>query len=395
MKFRVPYSRPYIGDADVAAVSAVLLSGSIAAGEYVEQFESEVAKFVNSSDAVAFSSATAALHSVFAYYAGKAIGDDTPVVLVPDITFTATANAAIAAGLEVELVDVDAETGFVDGETVKQACARIREKNPSKEILLVLVFIAGHVYDLTDISELVKDYGVHVIEDASHAFGSRYRSGEPVGSCKYAECSIFSSHAVKCFTTGEGGTVVANDTSLIEFVRLFRSHGIVRPSESKTPWNYDQPSFGLNYRMTDFAAALGLSQLSAYTDFRKRRLDVVENFYIPLFESAEIRMIGMSVIQESSNHLCIGRLKNLTREDRDEYICSARAKGIELNFHYPPLHQLTFHSERVFHRHPGAECSNSLSFSSQIVSFPLFVGMSSDHLRGISDFIINSRGSRL
>ncbi len=311
----IPYGRQTVSEEDIKSVEAVLRSDFLTQGPRVEEFEEAVAERVEARHAVAFSSATAALHG--AAWVASQEGFRRPVV--PDLTFIATFNAPAYVGLKPHIADVDDSTWNLDFATV-----------PRRADLLLPVHFAGLPVDLRGMPNRIARKSCFVIEDASHALGATTPYG-PVGNNFFSDLTCFSFHPVKPITTGEGGMVTTNDESFRDALREFRSHGIVR-TPSAGAWTYDVRTLGFNYRMSDLHAALGLSQLSRLDSFLKVREHISERYRQQL---AGLPLRFQSIDQEgfsSANHLFAVRLADRNRVYREMH-----DQGIRVQVHYVPL----------------------------------------------------------
>lgn len=308
----IPYGRQSISPADIAAVEAVLQSDWLTQGPAVPAFEDAVAARVGAKYAVAYSSATAALHGAAAA-AGLATGR---TVHTSPITFIASANCARYVGAQPALLDIDPGTWNIDTSLV------------TDEIdALVPVHFAGLAMEL---SQLPHRPAV-VIEDAAHALGATSASG-PVGNCAHSDMAVFSFHPVKPITTGEGGMVTTNDASLAEALRRFRSHGIVRTIEPDT-WEYNAESIGFNYRMTDIQAALGLSQLARLDSFIERRNELADRYRELLSDLPVDLPPAVRPGAVHGYHLFVIGVDN-----RRAVFRQLRQAGIGVQVHYVPVH---------------------------------------------------------
>src|SRR5688572_12866452 len=235
-QIRLPYGRQSIDDADVAAVVAALRADWITSGPRVEEFERAIANVVDAPHAVAVSSGTAALHTaVFA--AGVGRGDE---VIVPPLTFAATANAVLYEGATPVFADVRPDTLSLD-----PACAAAAVTSRTRAV--VGVDYAGQPCDDVALSALARARDLFFIEDAAHALGAR-RGGQPAG-CG-ADIAAFSFHPVKHVTTGEGGAMTTANAKLAERARRFRNHGVESTPASRADWRYEMVDLGFNYRLT-------------------------------------------------------------------------------------------------------------------------------------------------
>ena len=273
----LPYGRQLIEDDDVAAVVKVLRGDYLTGGPAVQAFERGLIDVTGARHAIAVGSGTAALH-VAAMTLDLKAGDQ---VIVPTVTFLATANAARYVGADVVFADVDADTGLMGLEQLAEAMQRA----PSARAVFP-VHLGGQVADPVGIKKVARDAGLKILEDACHAIGTRFADNKqtPVGACAHSDMCIFSFHPVKAIAMGEGGAVTTNSDVLAERLRAFRNHGMVRePSKFLDkaqaftsdgvahPWYYEMHEFGFNYRASDLQCALGRSQLGKLGRFVERR----------------------------------------------------------------------------------------------------------------------------
>ena len=272
----IPYSCQQIDDDDIAAVVAVLRSEYLTQGPAISEFERVFAQLHGVAHAVAVSNATAGLHIACL---ALGVGPGSRVWTSPN-SFLASANAALYCGASIDFVDIDPVTRNL---SVAALAARLEAAARSGSLpqVLIPVDFSGLPCDLREMRALADRYGFAIVEDASHATGAQYL-GAPVGSA-WADCSVFSFHAVKVVTTAEGGLVTTRSPALAERLRLLRSHGMTRDPAllrrvPEGPWVYEQQALGFNYRMTDLQAALGLSQLKRLPAMHARRIALADRY---------------------------------------------------------------------------------------------------------------------
>ena len=258
----IPYSRQSISQSDIDAVIEVLKSDWLTQGPLIDAFESAVASYCKSQvSAVAFSSATAALHAACS---ALGVGKGDLVWTVPN-TFVASANCAIYCGASVDFVEIDAQSWTMCPNALHEKLISA-QKNGRLPKVIIPVHFAGVCAEMKSINAIAEGFGVRIIEDASHA--SAQYNNSAVGCCDYSDITVFSFHPVKMITTGEGGMVTTRDDSLKRSMQLFRSHGVSRNREDfrnadTGPWSYQQVGLSFNYRMNEIAAALGCYSLKA------------------------------------------------------------------------------------------------------------------------------------
>ena len=360
----LPYGRQAIGEDDIQAVVDVLRSDWLTTGPKVGEFEEAFAAWVGARHAVSFSSGTAALHgAVFA--AGLKPGDEA---ITTPMTFAATANCVLYQGATPVFADVTADTLNLDPERV---AARITPRTRA----ILPVDYAGHPADLDAILELAARHEVVVIEDACHALGAEHR-GRRVGSV--ADMTVFSFHPVKHLTTGEGGMVTTDRADYAETLRRFRNHGIssdARQRQSAGQWHYEMMLLGFNYRLTDIACALGLSQLKKLEANLLRRQEIAAHYAIAFRELAGVTPHPVRAEVNPAWHLYPIRL-NLEKLSvtRARIFRALRAENIGVNVHYIPVHRHPYYRDRFGYR--GGEYPVAEDAYERLISLPMFPGMS-------------------
>ncbi|MFZ0770749.1 MAG: UDP-4-amino-4,6-dideoxy-N-acetyl-beta-L-altrosamine transaminase [Candidatus Sulfotelmatobacter sp.] len=365
-KTLLPYGRQSIGEDDIQAVVNVLRSDWLTTGPKVAEFEEAFAAWVGAKHAVSFSSGTAALHGA-AFAAGLKPGDEA---ITTPMTFAATANCVLYQGAAPVFADVSSDTLNLDPEL---AAARVTSRTRA----VLPVDYAGHPADLDAIQELAARHGLIVIEDACHALGAEYQ-GRRTGSI--ADMTVFSFHPVKHLATGEGGMVTTGRADFAETLRRFRNHGIssdARQRQTEGQWHYEMVLLGFNYRLTDIACALGLSQLNRLEKNLSRRREIAARYAAAFRDVAGIALPGVRAGVNPAWHLYPIRL-NLERltADRGRIFRALRAENIGVNVHYIPVHLHPYYRDRFGHRvgeYPVAEDAYR-----RLISLPMFHGMTED-----------------
>lgn len=358
----IPYGRQYIDDADVAAVAEVLRSDWLTTGPLVSRFETQFAEFVGAQHAVAVSNGTAALHlSILA--AGIGPGDE---VIVPALTFAASANCARYAGADVVFADVDERTLTVNPDHV---AALITPRTRA----IVAVDYAGLPADLDSLLALCNKHKLLLIEDACHAPGAEYR-GRKVGSI--AHMSAFSFHPVKHLTTGEGGMVTTQDAELASRLQRLRNHGIAtdhRQREQLGTWAYDMVDLGFNYRLNDIQCALGISQLRKLPDSLARRRQLAAR-YAQLLANLDVTLQSQPGERLNAWHLFPIRVPGESpAELRARVFARLRADKIGVNVHYLPVY---LHSYYRNLGHRAGLCPVAEHAYDGLLSLPMWFGLS-------------------
>jgi perosamine synthetase len=360
----LPYARQSVDEDDIAAVEAVLRSDWLTTGPKVPEFEAAMARRVGAAHGVAVSSGTAALHAAM-HALDIQPGDE---VVVPAMTFASTANAVVFEQGVPRFADVDPETLLLDP---TDAEARITERTRA----IVAVDYAGHPADYEALRTIATRHGLALVADACHALGSWYQ-GKAVGSL--ADLTAFSFHPVKHVTTGEGGMVTTDDAALAERMSRFRNHGITtdhRARDRAGSWFYEMVELGVNYRLTDFQAALGISQLTKLDGWLSRRRAIAGRYDEAFADVAGVTPLTVRSDVEHAYHLYVVQLELAhLRGGRAEVYRALRDEGIGVNVHYIPVHLHPYYRER-FGTEPGL-CPNAEQAYDRILTLPLFPGMS-------------------
>ena len=365
----LPYGRQSIDETDIAAVVAALRSDWLTTGPRVAEFEDAFARAVGAREAVAVSSGTAALHaSLAALEVGP--GDE---VIVPALTFAASANAAVYQGATPVFADVEADTLLVDHRCVAALIG-------SRTRAIVAVDYAGQPCDYTELRRVTGR--LPLVADACHALGASDR-GRPVGTL--AELSTFSLHPVKHVTSGEGGMVTTESPELAARMRTFRNHGITtdhRQREQAGHWEYDMPELGFNYRLTDIQCALGRSQLARLTDWIARRRTIAARYDAALADLAGVSPLRTRSGAVHAYHLYVVQLDEARiGADRASVFRALRALGIGVNVHYRPVHLHSFY-RRQFGYGPGL-CPVAEREYTRILTLPLFPAMTDEDVEDV------------
>jgi perosamine synthetase len=361
-KSLLPYGRQQLDDADIAAVVEVLKSDWLTTGPKVAEFEERFAAWVGARHAVSFSSGTAALHGT-AFAAGLGPGDEA---ITTPMTFCATANCILYQGATPVFADVSVDTLNLDP-------VGVSKKITSRVKAIFAVDYAGHPADLNELEALAKSHGALLIEDASHALGAEYHERRVGG---IADMTVFSFHPVKHLTTGEGGMVTTNDSRLAETLRRFRNHGIsseARQRQEAGQWFYEMVLLGFNYRLTDIACALGLSQMDKLDANLARRRQIAQK-YSEAFR--DMPGIIVPTVREGANaawHLYPIRLKlEMLTSGREEIFRALRAENIGVNVHYIPVHQHPYYRERFKSKESYPVADDAYE---RLISLPMFHSM--------------------
>ncbi|QWR76725.1 UDP-4-amino-4,6-dideoxy-N-acetyl-beta-L-altrosamine transaminase [Candidatus Magnetomonas plexicatena] len=366
----IPYGRQLIQDDDIEAVLETLRSDFITQGPRVAEFEEALSSYCEAKYAVVFNSGTSALHAAY-FAAGLRAGDE---FITSPITFSATATAGILTGARAVFAPVEPDTGNLD---VSQLSNLIAPRTK----LIVPVHFAGHPVNVEALFAVIKGGSIVIVEDACHALGTLYKdridgNWQKVGALKHSHMCAFSFHPVKAITTGEGGAVTTNDVSYYKKLKLFGNHGITKLSDNfinpeRAPWYYEMQTIGLNYRMTDIQAALGISQLRKLDVFIERRRSIANTYNNAFAANRYFYLPPERDYAKSSYHLYHIRLKDEYFQRKLDIFNKLRALGLGVQCHYIPVYRHPYYSALQYKSIESAE-----DFYSREISIPIFPAMS-------------------
>jgi perosamine synthetase len=380
----LPYGRQSLDEDDIQAVVETLRSDWLTTGPKVGEFEEAFADWVGARHAVSFSSGTAALHGA-AFAAGLGPGDEA---ITTPLTFCATANCVLYQGATPVFADVSHDTLNLDPREVAKkisSCASSRTK------AIIAVDYAGHPAALDELRQIAENTGAVLIEDACHALGAEFH-GKRVGSL--ADMTVFSFHPVKHLTTGEGGMVTTDNPRLAETLRRFRNHGIsseARDRQEAGQWFYEMVLLGFNYRLTDIACALGLSQMGKLEANLARRRAIAGEYArafrdFPGVETDIDSPVTLPAVREGVNpawHLYPIRLNlEALSAGRTEIFRALRAENIGVNVHYIPVHLHPYYRERF----PASRAESfpvAENAYERLISLPMFHSMSDEDVSDV------------
>jgi perosamine synthetase len=355
----IPYGHQCIDENDIQAVIEVLRSDWITTGPAVDALEKAVVGFVGTKYGTAVSSGTAALHTAV-YASGIKAGDE---VIVPAMTFAATANAVVFQGATPVFCDVDAETLLIAPDLVE---AKV---SPATKAIIAVDY-AGQPCDYDALREIADKNKLILIADACHSLGATYK-GRKVGTL--ADLTVFSFHPIKHITTGEGGMVVTDELQYQQRMAMFRNHGITtdhRQRAEKGSWFYEMVDLGYNYRITDFQCALGMSQLKKLPGWIKRRKEIASRYDRAFKNLAAVKPLAVTPDVSHVYHLYVIKLQDIKRDKVFDFL---RQAGIGVNVHYIPVHLHPFYQQR-FGTKKGL-CPAAEAAYEQILSIPMFPAM--------------------
>ena len=369
----IPFSRPWIDETEIEAVSEVLASKWISTGARVREFERAFAEYLGVKHAIAVSSCTAALH-LSLVVSGIGVGDE---VITTPWTFTATAEAIRYVGAKPVFVDIDPETLNID-------ITKIAPAITSRTKAIMPVHIAGLPCDMDALQEICQTHNLILIDDAAHAIPTEY-NGQYIGTL--GDLSAFSFYANKNMTTGEGGMITTNDDALAEPLRAMRLHGIDKDAwarqSKRSIWRYDITTEGYKYNMTDIQAAMGLCQLMKLNKQHERRQNFAQIYQSEL---AKFSQISTPFVpdnpKEHAWHLYIIQLRT---GNRDAFVESLRDENIECSVHYIPLHLFEFYQKQ--YDYSVGDFPNAEEVFERVVSLPLHPGLTESDVHFVIDAI--------
>ena len=366
---KIPYGRQWIDQRDVDAVVSALHSDWLTTGPKVDEFEKAFCDFTGTPHSVAMANGTAALHAMM-HAVGIGPGDE---VIVPALTFAASANAVVYLGGTPVFADIDPGTLTLDPKSVEG-------KITSKTKAILAVDYAGQPCDYDRLDQIAGDNKVFLLADACHSLGATYK-GKKIGTL--AALTAFSFHPVKHITTGEGGMVTGKSSELCGRVKRFRNHGLsseARKREEVGAWHYDMEELGFNYRLSDIQCALGLSQLTKLPTWIEKRQEIAQK-YRKAFEGSGFRPLTERE-PGHSYHLFVIRAEGAGQGQRDEIIKALRNDGIMATVHYRPVYQLNYY-KKIF-KGNKISCPIAETAFEEILSIPLYPNLTMNEV----DYVI-------
>lgn len=368
----IPYGHQWIDDDDISAVVEALHSDWLTMGPRVDEFEANLAAVAGTAGAVAVTNGSTALHAAYAA-TGVGPGDE---VIVPALTFVATAAGAAHHGATIRFADVQEDTGNIDPESAAALVSGATR-------VIAAVDYAGHPVDADEIAALATRGGALMLEDAAHSIGSTYR-GRPVGSL--ADITTFSFFPTKNLTTAEGGAVVARSGVLLERARSFRSHGLVRdralqryPDEG--PWHQEVHALGLNYRLPDVLCALGISQLRKLETFKAARARVFARYTDGLADAPGITLPTKREYVDPTWHLFPLRVHNGRRREVFDHL---RANGVLVQVNYIPVYWHPYFEDRGYRR---GMCPTAEQYYQEEISLPMYASLTESDQDRVIDLL--------
>lgn len=366
------YGRQYIDDADIQAAVDTLKSDYLTCGPKIVELEQTLCQITGAKYCVAVSNGTAALH-IAAMAANIQDGDE---VITTPITFAASANCVLYCGGTPVFADINPDTYNIDPKSIRK-CITPKTK------AIVAVDFTGQAAELDEIRSICMEHNLILIEDAAHSIGTKYK-GQPVGSI--ADMTTFSFHPVKTVTGGEGGAVMTNDKELYQKLALARTHGITRdPNQmvhpTDDPWYNEQVDLGYNYRITDFQAALLISQLNKLELFSKRRKNIVKMYDDAFSQIPELQIQQEIPESDTTRHLYILHLRSeLLTCSRREFFDALRSENIYSQVHYLPVYHHSYYEKLGY---PKGLCPNAEKYYEEVMSLPLYYSLTDEDVADV------------
>ncbi|MBL7885007.1 MAG: UDP-4-amino-4,6-dideoxy-N-acetyl-beta-L-altrosamine transaminase [Bacteroidia bacterium] len=379
----IPYGKQTITDADIEAMVTVLKSDFLTQGPTIAEFETKFAEYVGAKYAVALSNGTAALHLCAM---ALNVTENSKVITTP-ITFAASANCVRYCGGEVYFADIDPDTFLLDIHKVRA----LLEKHPKGYFQgIIPVDFAGNTVDLEAFRKLADEFGCWIIEDACHAPGGYFIDSKNIqqkcGNGNFADLAIFSFHPVKHIATGEGGMITTNNKELYDKLMLLRTHGITKDANKfknkiseveQGGWYYEMQELGYNYRLTDFQAALGISQLTRANENLQRRKTLAKQYDNAFANSPIITPISF---EGNAYHLYVIQVEN--RLGLYEHL---RKNNIFAQVHYVPTHLMPYYQQ---FGHKKGDFPHAENYYSKCLSIPMYHSLSDEEQAYVVDCIL-------
>jgi UDP-4-amino-4,6-dideoxy-N-acetyl-beta-L-altrosamine transaminase len=376
----IPYGKQFITEDDINAVVKTLTADFLTQGPKIEAFEKKFSDYIGCKYAVAVSNGTAALH-LAALVLG--VNEKTNVITTP-ITFAASANCIRYCGGSITFADIDPKTAVIsigDVESILQSVPKGTYQG------IIPVDFAGYPVDMENLRAIADEYGLWIIEDACHAPGGYFidSKGEKqfCGNGNYADMAIFSFHPVKHIACGEGGMITTNDEKLYKKLLMLRTHGITKDSallhENHGGWYYEMQELGYNYRLTDFQAALGTTQLARASEGLQKRREIARR-YDEAFRGAGIETLQLPVNGKHAYHLYV-----ILVEDRKSLYDYLRTQNILAQVHYIPVHMLPYYRGLG---HKAGNCPKAETYYQRCLSLPMYPTLTDKELDYVIEKVI-------
>jgi UDP-4-amino-4,6-dideoxy-N-acetyl-beta-L-altrosamine transaminase len=378
----IPYNKQFIDKSDIKSVLKVLKSNLITQGPNVEKFEKAISEKVNSRYAVASNSATSSLH-LACMAIGLKKGD---WLWTSPNSFVASSNCGLLCGAKIDFIDINLRTYNLDVDLLEKKLVKAKKSKKLPKVI-VPVHFAGLPCEMKKIFELSKKYKFKIIEDASHALGAKYNS-EDIGNCKYSDIAVFSFHPIKMITTIEGGVATTNNQKYADQMSKLRTHGIIKEKfkmkrKKEGNWYYEQNDLGLNYRMNDVQAALGLSQLKKLNKFLKKRREIAK-LYIKKLKKLPVNFQLENSKLKSSYHLFVIEIQK-GKKLKKKIFNILRRNNILVNVHYIPIHLQPYYMKNFGFKKGQFKLAEN--YYDRAISLPIYYSLSNSRVQSIINLI--------
>ncbi|MCG6913217.1 DegT/DnrJ/EryC1/StrS family aminotransferase [bacterium BMS3Abin03] len=373
------FHKPFISEDEVDEIVDTVRSGWLSMGPKTIRFENKYSEYIGVQNSIAVSSWTAAGHLTLEAFGIKA-GDE---VIVPTMTFPATAEIVCYFGAKPVIVDVEKDTLNMSPEIIEKAIT-------SKTKAIIPVHYAGQPCDLDEIHDLARKHNLKVLEDAAHALPATYK-GVKIGSLSDVTC--FSFYATKTLSTGEGGMICTNDEEIAERCKIMRLHGINRDAWKRYTdsgsWYYEVVAPGYKYNFTDLQASLGLPQLKKVDTMWKSRQNIAAKYTAVLKDLDTIELHTVKPDRESSWHLFPIRLHlNRLTKNRAQIINELKEENIGVGVHFMPVHQHLYYKETFNLSNKDYPVASSVF--PRLLSLPIYPGMTDENVDRVIDIIVDT-----
>ena len=379
---KINYGKQYIDNQDIKNVTKILRSDIITRGSYVEKFENKISKYVNSKFTTVCNSGTSAILLAFLSINLK----KNDIIIMPAINFVAAYNMATNLEAKVYLADVDKFTGQMKPEDIIECCKKF---NLRKIKAITTQYHGGYPENVKQFYELKKKLKCFLIEDACHAFGSKYKIKNKtynVGSCFHSDICTFSFHPLKTITTGEGGAITTNSIEIYKKIKLLRSNGIVK--HNKYSWKDNAILNGYNFNLSDFQCALGISQLKKVSKFILKRKDIFNKYNEQLKNINNIKLVKYSTNLNPSYHLYFIHLKNKSLVTKNKFFNFMKRNNVNLIYHYIPIYKFKIFKGKYIGK-------KSEIYYSSSVSLPIYFSLNEKNqnyiISKIKKFFVNKK----
>ena len=360
----IRYSQPSLDNNDFISIKNSLKNNFLTQGPQQLKFENKInSKFKFKYSAIVSNASNALIVAL------KTLGTKfNDIIWTSNITFCSNINSILHLGGKAVLLDVDKDYPNISYKTLKDKLERTSKRRLPK--IVIITHMGGVSIDMKKIFKLSKIYNFKILEDASHALGSKYECGNYVGCCKYSDAAVFSLHAIKIITTGEGGIITLKSKSNYKKIKKLISHSIDRSSKKKIyPRDYDVDDLGYNFRLTDFQCALGISQLKKINSFQKKRINIAKDYIKKL--SSEKFLFYKKQLNFHSWHLFIIRMQNKLKGKKNKLVSSLNKNKIETRVHYIPNHLHSYYKNNKNVEFNVKDLKNSISYFKESLSIPI------------------------